>query len=91
MALNGLLQGNSVRDSAHRILSLKLFELSRRILVQKFVQREVAAAHLNLDLVANATHPDTLGAELIDTLRFPHEHDLESLAIRVVIDVLSQP
>ena len=90
MALDGFLQGYPVCHAAHRVLSLQFLELHWRILVQKFVQRKITATNFDLDLVADAAHPDTLSTELIDTFSLAHEHDLELLAIGIVIDVLSQ-
>ena len=90
MALDGLLEGYPVGHTAHWVFSLQFLKLNWRILVQKFVQRKITATNFDLDLVADTAHPDTLSAELIDTFSLPHEHDLQLLPIRIVIDVLSQ-
>ena len=73
-----------------RVSTLELLQLSGSVLVQELVQTEVAAANLDLDLVAHAPHIDSLGAELIHALGFSHEHNLELLTIRIVVDILSK-
>ena len=89
MPLDNLLGKHTLTEAFKWVLALQFLELSRRKLVQKLVDREVAAAHTNLDLTALFyAHVDSLGAELVDALRLSHEHDLELVPIGVAVDVL---
>ena len=65
-------------------------QLRRSILVKEFIQGEEAAANSNFDLVFHTLYHDSLSTELIDSLRFTHEHNFEFLAVWVVVDVLGQ-
>ena len=89
-ALDCFLKGDTVRHAAHRVLSLKLLKLSWSILVKELVQREEATADTDLNLILDALNHDTLGTELVDSLRFTHEHDLELLPVWVVVNVLGK-
>ena len=89
-ALQSLLQSDSVGHASGRILSLEPLKLRRRILVNELIDREETATDLDLNLVTQGLHVDLLRAKLIDTRGLTHEHDLKLLAVRVVVDVLSQ-
>ena len=88
--LDSLLNGDPVGHPAEWVLSLELLELSWSVLVQELVEREEAATHADLDVVLFDLDHNPLGAELVNSLRFTHEHDFEFLAIRVVIDILGE-
>ena len=45
-------------------------------MIQEFVKREETATNTDLNLILDAFDADTLRAELVDTFRFAHEHDL---------------
>ena len=87
-AQESLLEGNTVCHSTHRVLTFKFLKLSGSVLVEELVQGEVAAANSDLNLVTNASDHHALGAELVSALGLAHEHDLELLTVRVVVDVL---
>jgi len=76
-------------ETLHGVLSLQLLQLARGVLVQEFVDREVATADADVDLVLFDLDGDALAAELVDTLALTHEHNFQVLAIGVVVDVLS--
>ena len=88
--LDSLLQGDSVCHSAHWVFSLQFFELDGGVLVQELVDGQESTAHSDLDFVFYAFDHDAFGAELINALRFAHEHNFQFLTVRVVIDVFSQ-
>ena len=58
------------------------------MLVQELVNAHVASAHSDLNLVFLDAHVDLLGAELVDALCLAHEHQLQLVAIWVVVDEL---
>ena len=89
-ALDSFLKGDAVGHAAHWVLSLKLLQLSWRVLVKELIQRQEATSDTDLDLILDALNHDALGTELVDSLRLTHEHDLELLPVWVVVDVLSQ-
>ena len=59
-------------------------------MVQELVDGEVAATHADIDLIFVDFDGDSLRSKLIDALRLTHKHNLESLTIRVVVDVLGE-
>ena len=65
-------------------------QLDRRVLIQELIDGEEAATDANINPVVVDTHIDLFGSELVDTLRLPHEHDLELGSFWVVIDVFGQ-
>lgn len=89
-SLNGLLQSNPIGQPPQWVLAFKAFKLSRCVLVKELVDREVATTDSNLNLIPDAPHCDPLRPELIDTLGLSHEHNLELLAVRVVVNILCQ-
>ena len=84
------MEGNPIRHPAHWVLPLKFFELNWRVLVEELVQRKETASDSDLDLVLDTLDGNALCAKLVDTLRLTHEHDLELLPVRVVVDVLRE-
>ena len=72
-----LLDCDALAHSLEGVLSLELLELIGSVLVDELVDGEEATAHAHQDLVLVALDVDALGAELVDTLGFPHEHDLQ--------------
>lgn len=64
----------------------KLLALRLRILVEEFVDGEVASADSHIDLVVLHADVNTLSAELVDALTLAIEHDAQALAVRVVVD-----
>jgi len=88
--LNRLLEGNAICHAAHRVLAVKLLKLCWRVLVEELVKGEVTTTDFDLDLVTDTAHPNALSAELVHTFRLAHEHNLELLSVRVVVDVFSQ-
>ncbi len=88
--MDGLLKGDTVRHATHRVLALENLKLRGSVLVQELVDGKEATTDLDLDLVSGTLDEDALGAELVDTFGLAHEHDLQLLAVGVVIDVLRQ-
>lgn len=89
MTRNRLAHRNLLTHPLQRVLPLQQLQLCRRVLVEELVDGEVASADTNVDLVFVNADQHALASELIDTLRLAHEHDLQLLAVRVVVDVLS--
>ena len=74
-----------------RILSLKFLALYRSVLVKELVNVEPATTNTNMNLISLFQfHSNALGTELVDTLLLSHEHDLQLITVRVVVDVLCQ-
>ena len=59
-------------------------------MVQELVNGKETATDTDVNAVHVNTDDDTLGSELVNTLGLTHEHDLELLAVGVVVDVLSK-
>ena len=76
-------------EAFKRVSALELLQLQWSVLVQEFVNREISAAHFDLNFVSFDLDLHLTGTELIDSLTLAHEHNLELLAIWVVVDVLS--
>mmetsp|Transcript_885 Transcript_885/g.1361 ORF Transcript_885/g.1361 Transcript_885/m.1361 type:complete len:201 (+) Transcript_885:250-852(+) len=89
-ALQSLLEGDAVGHAAHRVLALKHLQLSGSVLVEELVEGQVAAADLDLNLVTDAHDADALAAELVHAVALTHEHDLQLLSVRVVVNILSE-
>ena len=75
-------------ESLQRVHPVQFFKLSRSVLIQELVDGEEATTDLDLDLSTLDFDHDLAGTELVDALRLSHEHDLQLLAIRVVVDIL---
>ena len=71
-------------------MSVESCKLSRRVLIDEFVDGKVTSANLDRDFSTVNLDTDTTGSKLIDALRLSHEHDLELLLVRIVVDVFSQ-
>ncbi len=84
------MDSNFFAESLQRISPLELLQFLRSVLVQKLIDGEVTASDLDHDLVSGDFDVDATRAELVDTLLFSHEHDLQFLAVGVVVDVLGQ-
>ena len=65
-------------------------EFSWRVLVQELIYRQIASSDLDRNLSPVDFHTDTARAELIDTFRLTHEHDLQFRLVRVLVDVLGK-
>ena len=59
-------------------------------MVKEFIERKETSTNSDLNLVFDAFDHDSLGAELVDTFRFSHEHDLKLLPVGIVVDILGQ-
>ena len=91
VALQRLLHGHLLREPLQRVLALQLLQLGRRVLVQELINTEEAASNSDVDAVLVDADDDALGAELVDALALAHKHDLELLAVGIVVDVLGEP
>jgi len=90
VTLDGFLNSHLLVEASQGILPLKLLELGGRVLVEEFVEGEESTTNTNVDLIFVNLNGDTFGAELVDALALAHEHNLELLAIGVVVNVLGQ-
>ena len=90
MINNGLLDSNLLTKSLEWILSLKLLQLNRGILIQELINRKVSSSNSNFDAMVLDLDCYSLGSELVDSLRLTHEHDLEFRSLWVVVDELGQ-
>ena len=77
-------------ESLDGVISLQLFKLNGSVLIKELVNRKVTSANTNLNVIFFNLDCNSLRSKLVDTLRLTHEHDLELLAIGVVVDVLRQ-
>ena len=59
-------------------------------MVQELVDGQVATTDLDNDLASLDLDEHALRAKFVNAFRLPHEHDLELLAIRIVVNVLSK-
>ena len=84
------MKGDSVGHAAERVLALENLELGWSVLIKELVDREETTADTDLNLVLNTLNHDALGAELVDTFAFSHEHDLELLPVWIVVNVLGK-
>ena len=66
--LDCLLQGDSIRHAAHRILPLEYLQFRRSVLVEELIEAQVATTDLYLDLVTHAHDTHALAAELVNTI-----------------------
>jgi len=76
-------------EALHWVLALKFFKLNWSVLVQELVNGEETTTDTDVDSVLVNLDQDTLASELVDTLAFTHEHDLQPVPVWVVVDVLS--
>ena len=87
---DSLLDGNLLSESLEWVVTLKDLELTWSVLVQELVNGEESTANLDEDLASLDLDHHATGAELVDALRLAHEHDLQLLAVGVVVDVLGE-
>ena len=85
---DSLLDGNPLTDSFQRVSTLVFLKLSWSILVQKLVDWEVAASNLDLNGATLDFDHYSTWTKLIDSFGLAHEHHLQLLTIRIVVDVL---
>ena len=90
MANEHFLHCDLFAEALEWISPFEFVQLSRRVLVQELINREIASTYANLDLSAFYLDCNSAGAKLIDACGFAHEHDLEFGAVREVVDVFSQ-
>lgn len=83
-----LLDSNALVEAPEWVLTLKLLKLHWRVLVQELIDGEITTSDLDQDLAALDLDADTLRAKFVDTVSLAHEHDLELVAVGVVVDVL---
>lgn len=83
-----LLHDDFLTEALERISPLQLLELDRRVLVEEFVDTHVAATDANQNFVLFDSHIDAFRAELVDAGAVAEEHDLQLVAVRVVVDEL---
>ena len=69
---------------------MKLLELHRGVLIQKLINGEISSTNSNLDSQFLNLDSHSLGPELIDTLGFPHKHNLELGSLGVIVDIFRQ-
>lgn len=89
MSLETLTDAHLLVEASHGVLALKLLQLFRGVLVKELINAQEAATDTNIDLVIIDLYHDALGTKLVDTLTFTHKHNLQLLALRVVVNVLS--
>ena len=80
----------SVNHPAHWILSLELLKLDRGVLVEELVYGQPSSTNTNLNLFSHNLDTDAFGAKLINAFLLSHEHNLQFLAIRVVVNIFGQ-
>jgi len=85
-----LLDGYSLVESSHWVLSFELLELNWSVLVKELVDREVPSTNSDVDSIHVDSDWDFLGTELVNTLGLSHEEDLQLLSLWEIVDVLSQ-
>lgn len=88
---SNVLNGSLIAETIEDIISLNLFNLQIRVLIDELVNVHVTSTDTNeylltlLDLNVNS-----LLSELVDTFRFSEEHDLHLFSFGVSIDVGGQ-
>ena len=87
---DSLLDGNLLSESLEWVVTLEDLELTWSVLVQELVNGEESTANLDEDLASLDLDHHATGAELVDALRLAHEHNLQLLAVGVVVDVLGK-
>ena len=87
---DSLLDGNLLGHAFQRILALELLQLSGRVLLKERVDGQVTTADTDLDADSLDLDLDALRSELVDAAGLTHEHDLELVALWVVVDVLGE-
>jgi len=91
VALAGsVLDGSGLAETSEGVIVGKLLKLDGGVLVQELINGEVTSSDSDVDLVLVNSDSDSLGSELVDTIRLSHEHDLQLLSVGEVVDVLSK-
>ena len=90
MATDHFLDGYFFIETFERIFAFELFELSWCVLVKELIYGKITTPYADSDLVLKNLHVDFLCSELVDTVALTHEHDLEFLSVREIVDVLGQ-
>ena len=88
--LNAFCQGQLSCKLLQRVSPLDLLELDSHVLVQELVDCEVSTTDADLKLSLHYANLDPLGTILVLASRFTHEHKLEFVAIREVVDEVRQ-
>ena len=60
------------------------------VLIEELVNGQIASADFDIDLSPINLDTDSTRSELIHSFRLSHEHNLQLLLVRVVIDILSK-
>ena len=89
-SLDCLLDGDLFSKTSQRVVPLQLINFWRCVLVQKFINREVAASNSDVDFVFFDFDGYSFGAKLVDALGFAHKHYLELGPLRIIVDKLSE-
>ena len=84
------MHGDLLRELFEGVFSLKFVKFCGGVLVEELVDGEETTTDTDVNLVLLNSNPDSLRSKLIDTLALTHEHDLQLLSLRVVVDELSQ-
>ena len=84
------MDGDLLAEPFERVLSLQLLQLDWSVLIQELVQRQVSAAHTNLDIVLLYLDSDPLGTELVDAFGLAHKHDFKLGSLGIVVDELCE-
>ena len=87
---NDLLDSHSLSEAPERISSLQLLKFCGSVLVQEFVDWQIAATNLDLNFVAFNFYHDSLGSEFVHTFGLSQEHNLQLLTIWVIVDIFSE-
>lgn len=99
MVLRGLADNHLLTKSLKRVSALQLLQLLGRVLIKELVNRHEASTNSNckvnnsaltLNLVLLDLDEDFFAPKLIHAFALSHEHDLEPLPVRVVVDEVRQ-
>lgn len=85
-----LLHGNLLVEPLQGVPPLHLLKLRRCVLVQELIDGQVASTHSDIDPLFINLDEYSPGSELVNPLTLAHEHNLELLSIRVVINILGK-
>jgi len=89
LVISWLLRGHTLVVINEGIVAQLLLKLDGSVLPKEIIDRQGTASDSDVDLILVNSDGNTLGTEMVDTVRFTHEHNLELLSVREVIDVLS--
>ena len=87
---NTLCQSNLCGKFLEWISSLYFCEFYCHVLVQELINSQIASTNTDLQLVLGNFNLYSFCAVLILTSRLPHEHNLELVAVREVVDEVGQ-